>query len=410
MRSHDLLVVGAGPAGSAAAITAAGLGLDVLVVDKATFPRDKTCGDGLTTAALRTLEALGLPWADVETSAAVVRETVVRSPRGRTVRLPLPEDGVHAAVVARRDLDVAVRDLAARRGAEVVDGVALRDLDPDDGGAVAATLDDGTRVLARALVAADGHYSTVRALLGRARPEARPRLGEWHAARRYVSGVADDRLWILFDPDLLPGYAWVFPLPGGRANVGFGVVRVPGRRGRDLRRLGDALLERPSVRGAIGPDARADGPVRAWPIPTRLDVDALTDGPVLFAGDAIGAVDPMTGEGIAQALETGILAARSVAAGGTAAAVGARYRGAVARALGADLRVARALQAVVRSPLGVELAIRAAGATSWTRRNFARWLFEDYPRAVLATPSRWRRGMLAGPGAFGASGVAPLPR
>jgi flavin-dependent dehydrogenase len=129
---------------------------------------------------------------------------------------------------------------------------------------------------------------------------------------------------------------------------------------------------------------------------------------VLFAGDAIGAVDPMTGEGIAQALETGALAARAVAAGGTPEAIARRYREGVVRSLGPDLRLAHALQRLLRSPRATELAVRAAGATAWTRRSFARWLFEDYPRAVLATPSRWRRGMLAGPGAFRSTGAAPL--
>jgi flavin-dependent dehydrogenase len=120
----------------------------------------------------------------------------------------------------------------------------------------------------------------------------------------------------------------------------------------------------------------------------------------LFAGDAARVVDPMTGEGIAQALETGMLAARAIAAGGTAEAVATRYRASVEHALGRDLRFAHALQRVLRSPRGARGAVRAAGLNAWTRRNFARWLFEDYPRALLLTPRRWRRHMLTGPGAY----------
>ena len=122
---------------------------------------------------------------------------------------------------------------------------------------------------------------------------------------------------------------------------------------------------------------------------------------MLFAGDAAGVVDPMTGEGIAQALETGTLAARAVAYGGHPANVAAQYRAAVRDALGTDLRFAGALQRVLRSPLGARAALGAAGLTPWTRRNFARWMFEDYPRAIATTPRRWHRGMFTRAGAYG---------
>jgi flavin-dependent dehydrogenase len=311
---------------------------------------------------------------------------------------------VYAAVVARRDLDAALLGVAGARGVTVRDGVGLRDLALDGG--VRATLDDGSTISARALVAADGHYSTARRLTSLG-PAARrgPDPGPWHAARRYVTGCGDDRLWILFEPDLLPGYAWVFPLPDGRANVGFGIVRSPRRHGRDLRRLADQLLDRPAVRAVIGAGARSDGPVRAWPIPTGRA--RLSHGPVLFAGDAAGVVDPMTGEGIAQALDTGALAASALAGGGDPCDVARRYRASVEHALGRDLHLAGLLHRVLRSPRRTELAIRAAGATSWTRRSFARWLFEDYPRAALLTPTRWRRGMLGAPGAFSREATRP---
>jgi len=245
-------------------------------------------------------------------------------------------------------------------------------------------------VRARFVVGADGHYSAVRRLLERDRP---PDLGSWHAARQYFRGVVDRRLWVIFEPDLLPGYAWVFPLPGARANVGFGVLRERGLSGRELKALWHDLLERPALRSVLGTTAEPEDSYRAWPIPTDYSPDALVDagGRVLYAGDAAQVVDPMTGEGIAQALETGSLAAGAVAGGGPAAAVSARYREQVERELGRDLRFAALLQRVLRTPIGTRAAIGAAGLTDWTRRNFARWMFEDYPRALLFTPDRWSR-------------------
>ena len=118
------------------------------------------------------------------------------------------------------------------------------------------------------VIAADGHWSTVRRAL---EPDAPRDLGEWHAVRQYFDGVDDDRLWVIFERDLLPGYAWVFPLPGGRANVGYGVLRSDGRSGRELKDLWPDLLARPVVRDILGPDARPAEPVRAWPIPTRYE-------------------------------------------------------------------------------------------------------------------------------------------
>ena len=394
----DLLVVGAGPAGCAAAVTGHAAGLDVLLVDKATFPRDKTCGDGLTTGALRSLRRLGveLPHLDI---AAPVTEAVLVAPSGRHVSLPLPASsersgpGQYAAVAARRDLDAALLEHTRALGVRVLERTALARVDLRDDG-VDATLANGDAtgeaVRARFVVGADGHYSAVRRLLERDRP---PDLGSWHAARQYFRGVVDRRLWVIFEPDLLPGYAWVFPLPGARANVGFGVLRERGLSGRELKALWHDLLERPALRSVLGTTAEPEDSYRAWPIPTDYSPDALVDagGRVLYAGDAAQVVDPMTGEGIAQALETGSLAAGAVADGGPAAAVSARYREQVERELGRDLRFAALLQRVLRTPIGTRAAIGAAGLTDWTRRNFARWMFEDYPRALLFTPDRWSR-------------------
>src|SRR5207253_9544533 len=116
----------------------------------------------------------------------------------------------------------------------------------------------------------------------------------------------------------------------------------------------------------------------------------------------------VTGEGIGQALLTGVLAAEAIAAAGfDPGAVGRRYRAAVEHHLAPDVRFAAALGRILASPAGARGAVRAAGLTPWTRRHFARWLFEDYPRALVLTPHRWRKGAFTGPGAYRAGVTTP---
>ena len=399
-RTVDVVVVGAGPAGTSAATTLARAGADVLVVDKATFPRDKVCGDGITTAALRELEELGLDptsvasWLDVD-------DLLVRSPSGREVRFPLPrERGRFAAIARRRDLDAALVDVARAAGASVAEGHALRDAHSGADGVVLDVEGIGS-VGAAWVVGADGMWSPLRRALGLADPGYR---GEWHAFRQYFTGVsprAGRELAVWFDADLLPGYAWSFPLPDGAANVGFGVLRDGSYRVGDLGAVWRELLARPHVRDLLGPDARPESPHRAWPIPARVERTVLTGPRALFVGDAAAATDPMTGEGIGQALTTGRWAAEAIVElGERPDEARDRYERTVARELGVDNRLAGRLSQVLSHQLGARAAVRVAGLNDWTRRHFARWLFEDYPRAAVLTPHRWRSGMLTGPGAY----------
>lgn len=224
--------------------------------------------------------------------------------------------------------------------------------------------------------------------------------GEWHAFRQYfrnVSPRAAHDLVVWFERDLLPGYAWSFPLDGGRANVGFGIQRG-GRHGiRDMKHLWPDLLARPHVRELLGPDAEPEAPHKAWPIPARVGKIPLTGPRTFFVGDAAAVTDPMTGEGIGQALMTGRLAAEAILHHDDPT-VG--YEHQVRKELVADDRMARALIPLLARPSIAAAALRLTGATAWTRRNFARWMFEDYPRALIATPRRWHRGMFTGPGAY----------
>jgi geranylgeranyl reductase family protein len=406
MLSADVAVVGGGPAGAATAIHLARAGRDVVLFDKARFPRDKCCGDGLTTAALRRLEGLGLR-PDSIPSWQPVTDIWTRSPSGRTTAFPLPRTGGMFAAVARRaELDAVLLDLARSAGVKVHDGHAVTGAAVDEGSRVVQLQVDGLgSVITRYAIGADGMWSPLRKALGVG--DEPGYLGEWHAFRQYFTGVtpvAASQLWVWFEPDLLPGYAWSFPLAGGRANVGFGVHRVEGRPTAEMKEQWQRLLDRPQIRRVLGPDANSEGPHKAWPIPARVGQTQLVagGGRVLFVGDAARACDSMTGEGIGQALETGELAARAIVGAGAtdSSAAADAYRLAVRTSLAVDDRLAVLLSGTLKHRKGVRAALRLAGTSDWTRRNFARWMFEDYPRAILGTPHRWHRGMLQGAGAF----------
>ena len=405
-----MVVVGGGPAGASAAWTLASAGREVVVVDRAEFPRDKICGDGLTTGALRILETMGLDPAAIP-SWQVTDEVVVRAPSGHEQGFALPRSrGVFAAAARRIELDASVLDLARKAGADVREGAAVTATRPSaDGGRVLLAVDGLGTVAARSVIAADGMWSPVRKHLGLAVDGYR---GEAHAFRQYFTDVgprARRELYVSFDRDLLPGYLWSFPLPDGRANVGLGIHRGYRYSVRDMAGLWPELLARPHVRAILGDRAVPEGPHRAWPIPARIGRTPLVGlgGRVLFVGDAAAAVDVMSGEGIGQALQTGAWAAEAVlGAGGSPTIAARRYAGRVEADLVPDDRMSRALVRLLHREAGAELAVRLAGASAWTRRNFARWLFEDEPRGIALTPARWRRDVLSRDGAF-ATRTAP---
>lgn len=399
-----VLIVGAGPAGCAAAITLRRLEHEVVLIDKASFPRDKCCGDGLTTAALRRLEHLGLDPADVPSWTAVT-DTTWRSPSGHTISLPVPQnDGLRIAVARRHELDFALLQLATAAGAELRQQTTVTSLSLNSG-VVSAQLDRGDTVNADYIIGADGMWSSLRHLI-KGRPDT-PYLGEIHAFRQYftnVTGIAREQLWVSFEPDLLPGYVWSFPAGDGTANVGFGIQRQSGKSVQWMKSVWPDLLQRPHIRAVLGEEAVAEGPHKAWPIPAGINPDLLTalDGRVLFVGDAARVVDPLTGEGIGQALETGELAATVIHRSGPGAPelAGRRYRRTIMGGLALDNRFAASLARLVTHEPAARAVIRLAPNGPWRGRYAIKWAFEDNPRAALLTPWRWPERFRGKAGAY----------
>ena len=399
--STKVLIVGAGPAGTACATELHRAGADVLVIDKSAFPRDKCCGDGLTTSALRHLEHLGFDLGRVP-NARECTDVFVHSPANRTVSLSLPVDGSKYAVITPRiELDHALVRHCRDMGIEIIEQAALLSVDQNDADSVKVTIDGlGTRAFDY-VVAADGMWSPTRKMLGL---HTDGYLGEWHAFRQYignVTGPAATELHVWFEEDLLPGYAWSFPLPGNRVNFGFGILREKGHSVQHMNDLWRSLLSRPHIVSALGDGSEPEGRHTAWPIPARVDTAVRSSGRVLFIGDAVCATDILTGEGIGQALETGILAARAITEGRSAPDVRARYSQLIDRNFVADHRMSDTLGRWLAGRRVTEAVLRLVDLNGWTRRNFVRWMFEDEPRAVVLTPRRWHRGFLKRSGAYG---------
>lgn len=398
--AKKVLIIGAGPSGTACALTLHRLGHNVTVVDKATFPRDKCCGDGLTTNALRILEDLDFSPNTVP-DWKQTHKVIVQSPDGRTLDMDLPQgQGMFAAVAPRRQLDHALVNQCIQQGIAVHQGHSFRSVVGNDANAISIDIEGLGIVEADYVIAADGMWSPVRKSLNLSTPGY---LGEWHAFRQYLSdveGPAAKNLYVWFDDDVLPGYIWSFPLPNNRVNFGFCMLRNEATTMQFMKKTWADLFERPHVRAALGNNFSPGDRHSAWPIPARIDNALRSTGRILFVGDAVCATDIMTGEGIAQALETGIAAAHAIAYAHTPSEVRHHYSQALDTTLLADHRMSKFLGTLLSSPRTTRRVLALVNSTAWTKRYFVRWMFEDEPRAALFTPRRWHRRFLRRPGAY----------
>ncbi len=339
---YDLAVVGAGPAGAAAAIRARQLRPQarVLVLDRAGFPRDKACGDGIAAHGLDELRLLGLP--ELIADYRPVDRLRVISPGGQTVAAQAARPNY---VVPRTVFDARLVAAAAERGVEVR-RQKVREIAHRDG----HVLLDGA-VAARVVVAADGANSTVRRQLG---IRETPRRHTAIAVRGYadVPPTEDHAQFIAMQAAGWPAYAWSFPIGDGTANVGFGMLlprlRQTGRPGREVLhgRLAELLPDRPAR------------DLLAHHLPLSPGRPRPGRGRVLLAGDAASLINPLTGEGIYYALLSGRLAAEAAL---TAPADPLRaYRRLLRRHLGGHLRTTDALARAAQSPRFIDAAIGTA--------------------------------------------------
>src|ERR1700712_4497075 len=327
--SADVIVVGAGPAGSTAATYLARSGVDVLLLEKSVFPRDKVCGDGLTPRGVKQVLALGV---DVS-SDDWLRNTGLRVVGGGTsLELPWPvlQDYPGFGLVRpRRDFDQMLADLAVKAGARLRVGTTVTTPIQDEQtgriiGVNAKTEDGPTSFRAPLVIAADGVSARIALGMGINKRDDRP-LGV--AVRRYYNAPAktnDDyleshlELWDRSepaDPKLLPGYCWIFGLGDGTVNVGLGMLNSSKAFGRtDYRKLLKTWLDGTPEEWGLR-EENAIGAIGGAGLPMGFNRTPHYVNGLVLLGDAGGAVNPFNGEGIAYAMESAALAAESVLQG-----------------------------------------------------------------------------------------------
>ncbi|MGH9055722.1 MAG: geranylgeranyl reductase family protein [Acidimicrobiales bacterium] len=390
-RRCDVLVVGGGPSGAACAYWLASTGYDVVMVERKKYPREKTCGDGLTPRSVRQLQDMGL---GEELAGAGHRFSGLRSHGfGRTLELTWPDHPDlpgYGYVITRKDLDALVAGRAAKAGATVWDGTeALAPLAQGGlvRGAKVGPAGDPIEVRARYTVVADGANSRFGRSLGTSRERSYP-LGM--AIRGYWSSPRHDEPWIDSwldirdrEGNVLPGYGWIFPVGDGRINVGIGLLSTFNQwKAVNTTHLLESFSEYAPASWGIRADTSC-GPATGGRLPMGMSVGPRTGPTWLAIGDAGGTINPFNGEGIAYAYESGRFAADAISlalASGDGTAL-QNYEQQLEAAYALYFKVARAFVRIIGRPevmkALVTTGMRSRSLMEWVLRIMANLLRPD---------------------------------
>ena len=385
MDEREVIVVGAGPTGSATAIALAQRGRDVLLLDRQQFPRDKACGDGIPASAVDLLYALGLKEKFQAANFYPVRKLSVFSPRGLRLSADLhsSDSGAEAHVIPRMQFDALVQEHAVASGVDFQQGQVKEPLLDGDGRVVGvrARLNGQWQELrSRVVIAADGVTSTISRAL---RSDNAHQDGHRAIAlRAYIEDIAElpHEVEFYLYKAILPGYAWIFPLGEGRANIGLG-MRLDHFRGmkQNLEEMLQAFLRMTGVQERLRDGGQLKD-IATWQLNfgSQKKLQHAFDG-ALLAGDAAGFINPLTGGGIHNGLLSAKIAAEVVDDALRRGDLSQRslqlYERLCDEAMAKDMNKAYFLQRLLHHfPFIVDLIVRWAGKNSSLAQTFVQKL------------------------------------
>lgn len=397
---YDVAIVGAGPAGASCALALSRSGLKVCVIDKASFPRDKVCGDALSADVIKQLPMLSEKLArDFTTYESRMPSYGVRlyAPDRTSVDLAFTtKGGTKGYVWPRQEFDnLLVSQVKTEGGCDLLENVSVTDVTatPSE-----VTIHTSRQVLrARMVVGADGANSVVARLTG---SKAIDRGHHSAGLRVYYEGVEGfherNHIELHFFGKILPGYLWIFPMQGGRANVGIGMLSsVVARRRINLRRtLEELLLTDPHLRERFI-NARPLESVKGHGLPLGSVKRRLSGSRFLLVGDAASLIDPFTGEGVGNAIRSGRVAAdhivRCFRAGDFSAQFNRAYDREIYRRMGKEFRISQALQRVCRFPWLFNLVVRKAHDSPYWHEFLCNALTDIDVKTRFTSPSFYYR-------------------
>ncbi|MDQ6660226.1 MAG: geranylgeranyl reductase family protein [Chloroflexota bacterium] len=310
---YDVVIVGAGPGGSATAHYLAKEGFNVLLLDKFTFPRDKTCGDALTPRALHILDDMGVLDAIHQIGHRLDKVEFI-APKGHTVVAPIPQKESkydYLLFAPRIHLDNLILEHAVASGAKFQSPVRVTDVVQEENSMVVRGENHGKEVSFRARMVIIAVGANTKLLLRMGLLKKMPQMVL--CARAYYDGISTvlDAAQCRFDGVPLPGYGWVFPVSPSSANVGVGMFRS-GLAARWMpstaRAVFDTFLQTPPLQKLLA-GAHRSGPIKGYPLRVDFARSPTFGKRTMLVGEAAGLVNPVTGEGIDYALESGKIAA-----------------------------------------------------------------------------------------------------
>ncbi len=397
-QEYDLIIVGAGPAGSAAALYAGRLGLKTLLLEKEKFPRDKICGDAISGKSMDILKDLGLFEKALQLPSARVHSVTFGSPDLTTVNIPFrpsqKSDQPTGLVIRRTVFDQFMFSEAAKVTEQAREEFEVNDLIIDNGFVVGVkghnkAAQSEERFYGKIILGADGFNSAVSRGMGLYKHEAE----HWVVAlRQYYRGVGglDKQIELHFIDEVIPGYFWIFPVDDNQANVGLGMLHASMRKHNiDLKEALQAAVNSRQFKERFAGSEPLEEP-RGWNLPVGSSHRRNYGNGFLLLGDAAGLIDPFTGEGIGNALFSARIAAQTAAAaikaGDVSAAFLARYDRELWKTLGPELSLSAKLQKLGRHRMLLNLVVRKASRNPDVRELISGMMADEVPKNRLANP------------------------